>query len=78
MNCSNFRNRPINYNSKSKKELIFSMNILGWRVVGNALEVDVLKMAPEYKDFDNPFLALQKELEILFQDFKKIILCSQF
>jgi site-specific recombinase len=45
---------------KVKKELIFSMNILAWRVVGNALEVDVLKMAPEYKDFDNPFLALQK------------------
>ena len=56
---------------KVKKELIFSMNILAWRVVGNALEVDVLKMAPEYKDFDNPFLALQKELEILFQDFQK-------
>ena len=55
---------------KVKKELIFSMNILAWRVVGNALEVDVLKMAPEYKDFDNPFLALQKELEILFQDFR--------
>jgi site-specific recombinase len=55
---------------KVKKELIFSMNILAWRVVGNALEVDVLKMAPEYKDFDNPFLALQK-LEILFQDFQK-------
>lgn len=54
-----------------KKELIFSMNILGWRVVGNALEVDVLKMAPEYKDFDNPFLALQKELEWYFKDFEK-------
>lgn len=54
-----------------RKELIFSMNILGWRVVGNALEVDVLKMAPEYKDFDNPFLALQKELEIFFKDFEK-------
>ena len=47
---------------KVKKELLFSMNILAWRVIGNALEVDVLKMAPEYKNFDNPFLALQKEL----------------
>lgn len=54
-----------------KKELIFSMNILAWRVLGNALEVEVLKMAPEYKDFDNPFLALQNELETLFQDFQK-------
>lgn len=56
---------------KVKKELIFSMNILAWRVIGNALEVDVLKMAPEYKNFDNPFLALQNELEALFQDFQK-------
>ena len=56
---------------KVKKELLFSMNILTWRVIGNALEVDVLKMAPEYKNFDNPFLALQKELECLFQDFMK-------
>jgi site-specific recombinase len=56
---------------KVKKELLFSMNILAWRVIGNALEVDVLKMAPEYKNFDNPFLALQKELEFLIQDFKQ-------
>ena len=31
------------------------MNILAWRAIGNALDVDVLKMAPEYKNFDNPF-----------------------
>ncbi len=32
---------------KVKKELLFSMNILAWRAIGNALDVDVLKMAPE-------------------------------
>jgi hypothetical protein len=31
------------------------------------------KMAPEYKDFDNPFLALQKELELFFKILKRII-----
>ncbi len=65
---------------KVKKELLFSMNILAWRVIGNALEVDVLKMAPEYKNFDNPFLALQKELEFLIQDFmqnKNLVITSK-
>lgn len=53
-----------------KSELIFSMNILSWRVTGMALEVDVVRMAPEYRNFDNPFLALQNELEALAEDFK--------
>ncbi len=54
-----------------KKELLFSLNILAWRVIGNALDVEVVKMAPEYKNFDNPFLALQNELDILNADFKE-------
>ncbi|MBD3905372.1 site-specific recombinase [Chryseobacterium sp. Ch-15] len=53
-----------------KSELIFSMNILSWRVTGMALEVDVVRMAPEYRNFDNPFLALQNELEALAEEFK--------
>ena len=57
-------------NEKVKNDLIFSMNILAWRVTGMALEVDVVRMAPEYKNFDNPFLALQNELEALAEDFK--------
>lgn len=56
--------------SNVKSELIFSMNILSWRVTGMALEVDVVRMAPEYRNFDNPFLALQNELEALAEDFK--------
>ena len=55
---------------KVKKEMLFSMNILAWRVVGQALEVDVVRMAPEYKNFDNPFVALQNELDILVEEFK--------
>ncbi|WP_185205528.1 recombinase [Chryseobacterium sp. C3] len=54
-----------------KKEMLFSMNILSWRVTGSAMEVEVVRMAPQYKNFDNPFLALQNELEELAADFEK-------
>ncbi|WP_379969656.1 recombinase [Epilithonimonas sp. UC225_85] len=54
-----------------KKELLFSINILAWRVIGNALDVEVMKMVPEYRNFDNPFLALQNELDILNADFNQ-------
>jgi len=58
-------------NPHVKTELLFSLNILAWRVIGNALDVDVMKMAPEYRNFDNPFLALQTELDILNAEFKE-------
>ncbi|MDH6254366.1 site-specific recombinase [Chryseobacterium sp. H1D6B] len=56
-------------NNNVKRELIFSMNILSWRVTGMAMEVEVVRMAPEYRNFDNPFLALQNELEGLAAEF---------
>jgi site-specific recombinase len=65
LGISNFIQKP-----KVKRELIFSMNILSWRVTGMALDVEVVRMAPEYRNFDNPFLALQKELETLAEEFK--------
>lgn len=55
---------------KVKRELIFSMNILSWRVTGMAMEVDVVRMAPEYRNLDNPFLALQNELEALADELR--------
>lgn len=54
---------------KVKQELLFSMNILAWRVIGNAMDVEVVNMAPEYRKFDNPFLALQNELDRLNENF---------
>jgi hypothetical protein len=57
-------------NNHVKKELLFSINILAWRVIGNALDVEVMKMVPEYRNFDNPFLALQNELDLLNAKFK--------
>ncbi|MFC3158299.1 Site-specific recombinase [Chryseobacterium arachidis] len=56
---------------KVKKEILFSMNILSWRVTGAAMEVEVVRMAPQYRNFDNPFLALQNELEELAAEFEK-------
>ncbi len=53
-----------------RKELLFSMNILAWRVIGNAMDVEVVRMVPDYRNFDNPFLALQDELDLLINRFK--------
>lgn len=53
-----------------KKDLLFSMNVLAWRVIGTAMDTEVMKMVPQYRNFDNPFLALQDELDILVNDFK--------
>jgi len=54
-----------------KKEILFAMNILSWRVTGAAMEVEVVRMAPQYRNFDNPFLALQNELEGLAEELEK-------
>lgn len=58
---------------KVKNQLIFSANILAWRSIGDALDVEVMNMAPEYKNFDNPFLALQDEMDVLNAEFRKNI-----
>lgn len=63
-----------------KRELTASMEILAWRVVGNALEPDVVRMVPEYKELDNPFVALQKELEHLavrYKEDKDLVISSK-
>ncbi|EKB59523.1 recombinase [Bergeyella zoohelcum] len=54
-----------------KNELYLSANVLAWRAIGNALDVEIINMAPEYKDFDNPFMALQDELDILTAKFQE-------
>ena len=54
-----------------KNELLFSLNILAWRIIGNALDVQVVNMAPEYRNFDNPFLEMQNEIDLLNQSYKE-------
>ena len=53
-----------------KNELLFSLSILSWRIIGNAMDVQVVNMAPEYRNFDNPFLAMQNEIDLLNQSYK--------
>jgi len=54
-----------------KNELLFSVNILVWRVIGSAMDVEVVNMVPNYRNFDNPFLALQNEIDELNDSFRK-------
>lgn len=51
-----------------KNEILFSINILAWRAVGSAMDVEIVNMVPEYKNFDNPFIALQNEIDILIEN----------
>jgi hypothetical protein len=70
MNYFGFENCQFIDHPHVKKELLFSINILAWRVIGNALDVEVMKMVPECRNFDNPFLALQNEFDILNAQYK--------
>lgn len=54
-----------------KKELILSANILVCRAVGSALDPEIARMVPKYQNFDNPFMALQKEIDELMGRFKE-------
>ncbi len=54
-----------------KRDILLSMNILAWRVIGNAMDAEVMRMVPEYRNLDNPFIALQDELDMLNEEFRK-------
>ncbi len=49
------------------KEIIESIRLLAQRMSGRALEQEVLKMVPEFKQFESPFEAFERELEFLEQ-----------
>lgn len=53
-----------------RKELLFSANLLAWRAIGTAMENEVMNMVPEYRNYDNPFLALQDEMDDLVQRYR--------
>lgn len=48
-------------------ELLKSLSLITQRVSGRAMETDVLKMVPEFEDFESPFIAFEKEL-LLIED----------
>lgn len=52
-------------NNSPLAELLFSIEVIIHRIAGRALESDVIKMVPEYKNLESPFLAFQKEFGML-------------
>ncbi len=46
-------------------ELIYAMEVLIHRITGRALESEVIQMVPEYEGLESPFLAIQKEFDLL-------------
>lgn len=67
-------------------EVLFALELLSHRIAGRAMEYEVIKMVPEYQNFDSPFLAFDRELSSLTsklgnswikeddQDYRQIIL----
>lgn len=43
-------------------EMLVAMNLIIQRVSGRAMETDVIKMVPEFDDFESPFTAFEVEL----------------
>ena len=46
-------------------ELLIAQHLLIQRISGRAMETDVIKMVPEYDDFESPFSAFEKELYLI-------------
>lgn len=54
-------------NQHVKSELLYGLEVLTQRVSGRAMETDVSKMTPEYRNFDNPFIGLLQEMSAIIQ-----------
>lgn len=46
-------------------ELLTAMVLITQRISGRAMETDVIKMVPEFDDFESPFAAFEKELYLI-------------
>ena len=46
-------------------ELVVAMDLITQRISGRALETDVIKMVPEFDDYESPFTAFEKELFLI-------------
>lgn len=58
-------------NEQVKKDIYYSIGLVSTRLIGNAMDQEVMRMAPEYKNFDNPFFALQNEIDLLIDTYKE-------
>ncbi|WP_035669255.1 recombinase [Flavobacterium sp. 83] len=46
-------------------EVFYGMYLITQRISGRAMETDVIKMVPEYEDYESPFSAFEKELFLM-------------
>lgn len=65
-----FKNKNLFLN----RQIEFASQILVTRISGIALESEVIKMVPEFENYNNPFIALQHELA----DFLNLLKASHF
>src|SRR5690606_22065621 len=49
-------------NNHPISEILYGLEVLTQRVSGRAMETEVSKMNPEYRNFDNPFIGLLQEM----------------
>ena len=52
-------------------EVLYGLEVLTQRLSGRAMEADVSKMVPEYRNFDSPFIALLQEMTIVIQEIRE-------
>jgi site-specific recombinase len=53
------------------QELLFAARVLSHRVTGHAFEKEVLRMVPEYANFQSPFIGLQDEIDLFMAGIRK-------
>ena len=56
--------------NKSLSELLTAMSLIIQRISGRAMETDVLKMVPEFDDFESPFTAYEDELFLIIDEIR--------
>ncbi|MBA3900831.1 MAG: recombinase [Bacteroidetes bacterium] len=56
------------FSDKLLQEMLFAIRVLSHRITGNAFDMEVLRMVPEYANLESPFAALQDEIDNFLQE----------
>ncbi len=56
------------------KQILFALRVLSHRMIGHAFNTEVMRMVPEYENFDSPFIALQEWVDQYIEDIRKGII----
>lgn len=59
----------LDINGKFYQEILYAIRVIGHRITGNAFDADILRMVPNYNAAQNPFSALQDELDSFIKGF---------